>query len=169
MSRSTRNVYCFSVTLAVLISCLGCFQSGPKAPPGMPKLIPTTIILNQDGAPLAEASVTFYPDPMNDWSAGGSSDEQGRVEVFTGGQFKGLAAGKYKVTVSKTERDPLDFSGDPEKDYGAYEKAIAKQKSYRLVDPKYSELNTTPLVVNIEAGKPVEPIDLGKAVRVQIK
>lgn len=134
----------------------------------MPKLVPIVLNLTQEGAPLAGASVTLYPDPINDWSAGGTSDAQGNVEIYTRGQFKGAAPGKYKVTVSKIEQEPLNFTGDPESDYAAYEKAVAQQKSYYLVDPQYGDMNKTSLVVEVEAGKAVEPLDLGKAVRTPV-
>ncbi len=72
----------------------------------MPELYSITLQFTQAGAPLSGAAVQLIPlDPTNKWTCGGGTDASGTCVVHTHGVYRGVAAGKYKICVSKTETE----------------------------------------------------------------
>jgi len=145
----------------VLLVVFGC--SKQELPKGMPKLVPVTIELTQEKKPIADAEITFIPEEsITNWFAGGMSDKTGRVVPKTHGKYPGLAPGKFKVIVVKSEIDSNETVKDPE---GKFRPII-----YRLVDPIYTTLETTPLELEIvDGGNKTFSFDLGPAVRIKAK
>jgi len=140
------------LSLLVPVVCAGCF-GGPGKPAGLPELHPLALNLTQDGQPLANAVVTLKPlDNANIWAVGGVSDAQGAVKVMTAGNFPGAPAGKYKVTVIKTE---TEVNGKIKTDYS-------------VIDQKLTGPTTTTLEVDVTPGKNVATLDVGKAVRILV-
>ncbi len=135
----------------------------------MPELVPLTLTITQEGKPLAGAFVTLYPDDGSQWSAGGESNESGEVALFTRSQFRGVAPGKFNVTVAKMEQTESTFQGDPEKDPEGYNRAESRRIMYSLVDPNLLQPSTTTLTVTVEPEKLSETLDIGKAVRVKMR
>ena len=93
--------------LALMLAVsLGC---GPKLPPGMPKLYPVTVtVIFEDGKPVGGASVIFrLTDPVlpRTWLHAGTTDSEGKVKLMTDGEYPGIPAGKYSVTIEKFERE----------------------------------------------------------------
>lgn len=79
----------------------GCF--GPKTPDGMPKLEPVTVTVLQGDVPLANATLNLKPlepSTTNNFTCGGTTNEEGVATIVTHGQYKGAPVGKYKVAVS---------------------------------------------------------------------
>ena len=122
----------------------------------MPNLIPVVLIVTQEGAPLAEANINFYAqDPVNKkWGAGGVTDAQGKLDVKTQGKYKGLPAGKYKITVSKllVENPPQKESDPP----GKY---------FELVEKKYTKEISTDIMIDADGKTSIYEIKAGKAVK----
>lgn len=146
------------------ISLSGC--GGTVRPDGMPPLHPATITVTQDGAPLSEATVMLLPQSpeMQRWSCGGITDSSGNVTLSTLGNQPGVVAGKFTVTIAKTDADPpIPFEGEMTK---AQQEADAKRKVYDLVDPKYASPKTSGLEIDVTSGKNAKTFDVGKAVRV---
>ena len=137
-----------------------------KRPDGMPDIHPTTFTFTQDGAPLADAKVTLIStDGTNvQWPAGGTTDSSGVVKVKTMSQFDGVPAGKFKVTVSKTETEGTNTAVEDSDDPGA-KRAVSEVKTYYLVESKFRSVASSPLDVEIKPGKNIETFDVGKAVR----
>ena len=140
------------IFLLGLVTCAGCF-GGPKKPAGLPELHPLALTLTQGGQPLADAIVSLKPlDNANIWAVGGVSDVQGAVKVMTAGDFQGAPAGKYKVTVIKTETE-----------------ANGKIKTdYSVIDQKLTSPTTTTLEVDVAPGKNTKTLDVGEAVRIKV-
>jgi hypothetical protein len=114
---------------------LGCGGEGSK-------FVPVSGKVTLDGQPLPAGSISFQPDasqgnsgmhiPMSPISAGG------RYELVTIGK-KGAPPGWYKVLVFFNENDlPAD---DPR------QRRSSRPKS--LIEPKYTDVQTTDLVVEV--------------------
>ena len=98
------NIFLLLSQALVLAVSLGC---GAKLPPGMPKLYPATVSVNfDDGKPVGGASVIFrLTDPVlpRTWLHAGTTDSEGKVKMMTDGEYLGIPAGKYTVTIEKYE------------------------------------------------------------------
>ena len=170
---------------ALLTFVVGC--GGQKLPEGMPELSPVSITLTQEGKPLAGASVMLVNvDKTQQWSAIARTNDKGVAVPQTNGQYKGVPAGTYKVTVTKQETekgpDPYADAPDPKVDQDKYQEWYMKNeakiaaasrippKVTSLVDPIYDNVDKTTLSVTVEAKKKNEfPLDVGKAVSINVK
>jgi len=152
------------------VAFVSCTQQ--STPDGLPKLVPVTLTITQEGVPLADAMVSLI-DPNVPFMVGGTTDADGHVVLHTHGQYKGAPLGKFKVRVVKTDTDqrshgpPPDLRG-PELD--SWHKENAKNanqpppKTYSLVEKQYTDPNTTPLELDI-TGPLTQTLDVGKAIR----
>ncbi len=149
-----------TAALAVLLFLVACGCSAESVPDGLPDLYPTTLTIHQSGSPLVGASVQLIAtDPvLGKWVSGGSTNAKGEVVVMTHGNFEGAPAGKFKVTVNKTQTEGQVAGNDPG--------VSSPVKMYDLVDAKFRSVTTTPVEVEITAGenKP-NVIDVGAAVK----
>ena len=113
----------------------------------MPKLYPVSLMFTQEDAPCEGAGVFLNSQDGNMWPVGGSTDKDGVVVLKTQGQYPGVAPGKYKITVSKTESEG--------------------EKSFDVIAPDYGSSTKSPFDIEVVAGKNnFEPFELGKKVRV---
>lgn len=139
--------------IASILLAAGCKE---KRPDGMPDLIPVVLTVTQEGAPLAEANINFYAqDSANKkWGSGGVTDAQGKLVVMTQGKYKGMPAGKYKITVSKilVENPPQKESDPP----GKY---------FELIEKKYTKEALTDIMIEVAPGTSNYDIKAGKAVK----
>ena len=148
--------------LGILLFSLFCGCGQPR-PEGLPDLYPVTLKFTQEGAPCADAFVTLISESGVPWTVGGRTDAGGSVTLQTHGRYLGAPAGKYKITVTKTE---TEFTGPPPKEMGD----VQASNSYSLIDSIYTISATTTLVVEIGTGKnSFPPFDLGKKVRELMK
>ncbi|MCL2348997.1 MAG: hypothetical protein FWC50_12160 [Planctomycetaceae bacterium] len=156
--------------LFILFLCIaGLFVAGcggEKKPDGMPTLHKATLTFTQGGTPLADATITLTPQDAANvrWPAGGTTDSQGVLHVKTMAQYDGAPAGKYKIIVSKTETEGAAAPTESSDAAGA-RPAVSTQKMYNLIEKDYRFADTTPLTVEIKAGKNEETLEAGKAVR----
>ena len=133
---------------------------GEPRPDGMPKLYPVTLTLEQEGKPLAEATVILVPQFPCTWTVGGITDTSGRVQLKTHGKHDGAPAGNFKICVRKTiiEGESLSLLDRP----------TAPRQYYEGVEPEYGNAETTPLEINIEPKRQTfPPFDAGKAIKVK--
>ena len=153
-----------SILILCFVALVGCAKS--NVPDGLPKLVPVTLTLMQEGAPLSEAVVSLEGDTP--FSVGGVTDAKGSVILYTSGKYKGAPPGKFKVRVMKTESDPTPSApkpGDPE--FRAYMEDARNRsaaKTYTLVEKQYTQIDTTPLELDI-TGPLTQTLDVGKAVK----
>lgn len=169
--------FCRVIFMSTALACLlGC---GPKLPHGMPKLYPTTILVQyDDGKPLAGATVVFYAvDPTRTgktWVHAGNTDAQGKAALMTQGKYHGIPAAAYNVTVTKfihegkepTEPGPQATA----KELANYRKALKSSdamKRYLVVDVDYNDPQKTPLR-NVETKAEANNLELkvGKEVKI---
>jgi hypothetical protein len=104
---------CFPLLAALASAALTGCDSGPT-------LVPVSGTVTLDGKPLEGANIAFVPDSSNP-----APQTQGMDVTGSSGNYKvmynnrsGIAAGKYKVTISKLEAKPgvvlpEEFKKDP--------------------------------------------------------
>ncbi|MDR1493121.1 MAG: hypothetical protein LBT05_10415 [Planctomycetaceae bacterium] len=139
---------------------VGCEEPKPE---GMPKLHPVTLTFQQEGKPLAEASIRLLPQFPCTWFSGGSTDANGHAKLVTHGKYNGIPAGKYKICVDKFYSEGDLPSMDPNK-------PTKPMIHYNLVETKYTLPDKTPLEIEVKEGKnSFEPFDLGKVTKEQLK
>jgi len=155
----------FQLFLCVLmLFVVGC--GGEKKPEGMPALHKTTLTFTQDGVPLADATITLNPMDAanNQWPAGGTTDSKGVLKVKTMSKFDGAPAGKFKITVSKTETEGTLTSVESSDAPGA-RPAAGNVKMFNLIEKEYRFSNTTALELEVKPGKNEKTFAVGKAIR----
>jgi len=155
--------------LILLIATLGC-NSGRVPPEGFPKLQSCSLKITQEGEPLAGAIVTFHPQgtPLA-WAVTGKTDATGTATVFTGSYYPGVPAGEYKVTVDKVETvmpSVPEVLPTSERELDKLNKELAVgTKNYRLVEPVYTAVSSTPLSLSVEQKKTKASFDVGHKYR----
>ena len=162
------------IYIVAMLTFTGCKFGGEALPDGMPGLVPATLQLTQDGAPLAGASVSLIDMAgSQQWYPSGSSDAGGAVELYTNGRYKGAPEGKYKVVVTKTETDPSKLGPTPDVNDPNFREFIEKsanerRDTYTLIDKKFGDAKSTPLEVEIKKGGEVQKLDVGEKVKIKI-
>ena len=178
--------------LIVAFLCSGC--GGQKLPADLPRLYPTTIVILQDGTPLAGAAITLInadPEVTRYSGSSATTDASGRAVMFTEGMYQGLPAGTYKVTVLKLEYtggasvglppgvpeppcDVADYDGfqNWQGNFGARVEAFRRQQESRaetavftLVNPQFADMDRTTLTITVASGTREHRLDVGTAVR----
>jgi hypothetical protein len=159
--------------LAFVVLCAaGC---GERLPSGLPKVYPVSLIIVQEGTPLADATVSLIPkNTESSWSATGVTDASGKAEFYTQGKYKGVPADDYKIVVLKTFTEPSQYAGQgkpADVDYMEWQNKLGAEKlrSYNLVEEKYCDRSMTPLELHVDAdGVKNKQIEAGKAVRIPL-
>ena len=143
----------------LFLTIIGCKE---ELPDGMPKLIKVSLTMMQEGKPLSGATVALVSeDAASRWTIGGTTDNNGVVVLKTHGNYTGVPEGKYKICVKKFIREgELQTMANP---------GAPPPKDYNLVESQYGHQNDTPLSIEIKSGSKYEPIDVGKAVKEQLK
>ena len=97
------RLYILTFSLLCLILGNGC--TGQKLPPDLPELYPCQITIHdKDGKPMQTVLVSVNPvDPTNRWGGSGQTNASGIAEILTAGQYRGLSAGNYRVTLKAYE------------------------------------------------------------------
>lgn len=174
--KQLKSALALGLAIAVLAPLSGC--GGKKKPEGLPSLEPTTLTFTVDGKGLANANISLQPvdNKSNKWVPSGKTDASGKVELQTGGPFKGAPVGEYKVVVSADEEIDYGEDGPPPSrdDAQAYEDWSRKSdpnkwKRYSPVDAKYTNMADTPLSITIQAGKNAQEFDLGASTKAEVK
>lgn len=148
----------------LLVPFLGC--KGKDKPDGFPKIYPCEITVKQDGTPLPGASVVLFSDDgSNPWSIGGGTNNAGVAVIYTHGDFAGAPVGKYKVTISKN----LIEDAPSKEDLANPNFAGPMGTAYDYVDLQYKSKTTTPLSMEVTAGKNAQDFDVGSAIREKVK
>ena len=151
---------CFSVTI-------GC--GGKKKPEGLPKLVPLSVKVIQDGQPLNEASVSLISDKpeLMRWPSGGVTGTDG-VAVITTYGFEGAPEGTFKVVVTKAEVTGGAQSQEEAMKAMTGETTLEAEQHFSLVADEYDSASTTPLSIDVpSANKGIPEFDVGESVRIQ--
>lgn len=166
-----------TVSFFMLLSTSAClFGCGPRLPDDLPKLHPLTVTVVQEGQALPDANIALYPadHSFSRWGQTDMTDASGTVKFKTNNRYPGVPAGRYKVTVRKIMRDPNPYvrhaSDHPDspglRQFYQAEKTL---KTYALVDPVFENFDTTPLEIEVVAGKNDEQVDVGAKVKIEIR
>lgn len=168
----TSRLFCLAIVLLAFGS-IGC--SKVQKPADMPSLYACKIHVVQDGVPLEGATVMLLAtEGTPKWVPGAITDASGTAIVYTNGHFEGAPAGKYKVLVSKTERDPSKLPPAPPDSDPGYADWLSKSESeqlesYVVVGKQYGNIKTTPLETEVVKGSQNETtLDVGKKIREKI-
>ncbi len=166
----------FLLPLAILsLPFLGC--GGEAKPKDLPPLYPITVLVEQEGKPVPDASVSLvHADGDAKWSASCRAGADGVAKDFyTNGKYKGVAAGKFKVCVRKIEREAVEKVEIPPEPKDPFERFQWRQKyidkpptsqGFDLIEAKYFDPRLTKLEIVVTAdGKNDFTIDAGKPVR----
>ena len=120
--------------LLMTLTLLGCGGGATDAP----KVVPASGVIKYKGAPVADATVVFYPEKGP--AATGKTDAKGAFNVRTNGQL-GTCAGKSKITVVGAQQQ-----GDPPPANGNEMALLEKQNA---IPKKYNQQDTTDLVIDL--------------------
>jgi hypothetical protein len=170
--KKTFYFYCL-ITVIPFLFLSGC--GGVNLPDGMPKPYPVTIMITQEGKALEKVSVLLVSDDvaLGQWTAGGESNASGNAVLQTLGKYPGVVPGQYKVILRKREvQARYQNIPDPKVDRDGYEKAIRQypiqpKDTWDLIDPKYSDQNTTPESIEVLKKKNNMTIEVGPAVKIK--
>jgi hypothetical protein len=133
----------FLLLVGSLVTAAGCGESGISPVPAEGKV-------TLDGAPLANASLTFFATGEDGAYGFAISDPDGHFSV-SHGKEKGLRPGKYKVTVIKSLADEGPPRAPGKRD--ATERAEWREKSSVSLLPEiYGKVTTTTLVADVPPG-----------------
>lgn len=149
----------FLFSLTALVCLGGVVGCGRPKPDGMPKLVPCSVKVIQDGAPLEEATVTFHGPDGFKWAVSGTTDANGVAKMHTHGAYPGAPEGEFKVTITKNVVETAAI--DPNASASV---TVSGGSSYDLVDASFKTKDSTPLSI-VVSGKTSEEFDVGAAVR----
>lgn len=148
-----------SYMCAGLLATAGC-GSGASGAADRVDVYPVSGTVSLNGAPLADASITFSPLTNGIPAAIGRTDAQGNYVLTTYEAQDGAAAGEFKVLVSKYVA-PAEAAGDeeiphgtdPNVDYeagGDHDSGGAGGASGNVVPPHYGSPSGSPLVATVK-------------------
>lgn len=119
------------LTIGFGLALSGCSGGGAA---DQPKLAAAAGVVRFDSKPVANASVTFYPEKGP--AAVGQTDAEGKFQVKTNGQL-GAVVGKHKVTVVDQTHAG---SAPPPSDGNAINFAVKATYSKKYLDPLLTDL-----------------------------
>ena len=143
-----------AIAAAFLVPLGGCGEGGPR-------LVPVTGTVTLNGKPLADATISFVPDPSNaDITPGGDkTGPEGNYKAMYQSR-SGLAPGKYVVLVSKTAAPPAGVELPPEMKMDTFQQEMAGIRKETL-PKKYTDAMKTELPpVEVEQGGSVLDFDI---------
>jgi len=146
------------VALVTLLVVGGC--SKQLKPDGLPPLYPVSIMVIQDGQPLAGALISLHgtEDSPLKWGVHGITNSSGRAVLLTHGIHSGAPAGEYAVTVNKVEEVVVAQRGDS-----------TITEAFTFIEKQHVDRETTPNRIHIQKkGKNHAELDVGKPVRVSL-
>lgn len=150
--------------LVIALTGLACSE---KRPDGMPELHPTVLTFTQQGTPLPGAAVMLHSESESTrrWGCGGTTGPDGKIRLRTYGKHDGVAAGKFKITVSLVYSDAEDELKKHTSDSPEYKEIMTKFPPHEYIPRKYVKKDTTPLEIEIVPGKNTKTFDIPEKVR----
>jgi len=86
----------------------------------MPQIVPCVVAVCFGGQAIEDVTILFQPKNRTDqWSAGGTTDANGKAVMKTGGYYSGVVPGEYAVSFRKVESVELDRQGMPMRSHSA--------------------------------------------------
>ena len=163
-----RTFFCLIALLLPALLMTGC---GESLPAGMPRLYSASILVTQEGEPLAGALVMLLAEDedLTQWGPGGVTDASGVAQLQTNGRYKGAPLGTYKVAVTKRETEPHPNpewanlpDGDP--NFRRFVEIGNRLRTYDYIETQYGSIIDTPLRVEITARQRAHTVDVGRKI-----
>jgi hypothetical protein len=129
----------------VFTATLGCGQRDAGPPMGE-----VSGVVTYNGKPVAEASVTFFPEAKGSLPAVGVTDVSGKYQLATTGQQSGAIAGPCAVAILC--RAPYDGQ-IPEGMSLEYAKDIYQNQGKPLIPERYFSAQTSQLTATVKPGR----------------
>ena len=131
------------------ISVAGCSKES-----SVPGTLPTTGIVRQKGAPVADATVTFSPAGQSSGkAASGKTDASGKFTLTTLKAGDGALPGDYEVIVSKMETSGKAMTDEEAREYyNKFQKPPPAPQSKSALPEKYSTAATSGLKATVKKG-----------------
>lgn len=148
-----------TLILILLLSSWGC-GSGHATPDHLPPLTPLTVTVNYQGNPVEGATILMSPD-TGKYAAAGTTDASGKAIMKTDGEYPGVVAGAFKLTVAKKEKIQIDIGTTPEDpaEYAAYQQKLKSlPKPKHLLPEKYASFATSNLQLSVTEGTPANEV-----------
>jgi hypothetical protein len=100
--------------LVFVLLVFGCGKRLPPPPDGMSQIVPCLVEVRFDGQTIEGVTVLFRPkDTDSRWSAGGTTDTEGKAVMRTAGYYDGVVPGEYTVSFRKVDHLLLSPCGMP--------------------------------------------------------
>ncbi|MDR1493089.1 MAG: Ig-like domain-containing protein [Planctomycetaceae bacterium] len=148
------------------ILLLLCFTGCQSKPTGFPDIVPCSVIVTDDGKPIAGVSVSLHSATPVKYFSGGITDENGVAEIKTsqGNRVqKGIPHGKAVLVLTKTPEvddwKTLEEQGRMSTEELMAYSAEKQRRSAKLppVIPKQlTDAKTSPLVKDIVSGQSLQ-------------
>ncbi len=159
------RIYLALMLLTAAVLFVGC--KGEPRPDGMPNLVPCTVVITQNNAPLEGASIELYSKGEScPWPITGKTDAEGKANLVTYGKFQGAPKGTFTVVVEKTA---IENEEEYKKAYDENGRPTTNKKFNVLsfVDKKYKTKESSSLEIKIE-GKTEQTFDVGAPVKIVV-
>lgn len=144
-TKSSRRAGTLRTAASLAILFLAACAQEDKWVAGRPPVFPASGRVTYNGAPLAEAFVTFSPE-SGTHGASGMTDVEGKYALTTFKQGDGAPAGNYTVTITKAEPKVTPNPADPEN------LPPLKVEQRHLIPKKYSSPSTSGLKAAVTDG-----------------
>lgn len=142
-----------SCVMLFVVVAAGCGAEAPQRKTKFP-VYPVEGTINLNGAPLADATITFYNEKTKQ-TAFAQSGPSGEFKVTTFNINDGLVEGSHVVTVTKTLVEDTGPAADVESDEyvppAFAPKAKSDPESVNAIPAKYTKRESTDLQVSISA------------------
>ncbi|MGL6194268.1 MAG: carboxypeptidase-like regulatory domain-containing protein [Thermoguttaceae bacterium] len=153
-----------SVLLIVMPSC-------SRAPKDLPKLVPASIVVLDNGKPIDEVQVAItLKSGQGGWTVNGTTDKSGRAvmkTVYGSYEKKGAPAGSYSVRLIKEPFLPETLSDEEYKKLSLDEQMAYKENRAveirslpREIPIEFSMPNTSPVEIAIGEKGGEETVDI---------
>jgi hypothetical protein len=141
---------------------LGCAQRR-DVPADLPPLMPCTIEVTWNAAPLASATVTVLPETGR-WVGVGQTDGAGRAVILTHGRYAGLPAGRYRVEIKAyaLEGEPVAPATTAEEDAARTAAGVREPTRRSLIPDRFAAAETSGLTITVGDSPVLIPLDLGR-------
>ncbi|NLF06447.1 MAG: hypothetical protein GX594_00490 [Pirellulaceae bacterium] len=135
-----RHVFFAAIFTAVFTSCFGCGPSRPETAAVKGRVI-------YQGKPVAEGTITFYPESGR--PATGSISADGTYRLTTFEPNDGATLGRHRVTIEARRITAPMMQGETAgEEVGAYGPPVVEW----LVPEKYSRLDGSTLTAEVQQG-----------------
>ena len=142
----------YSILVILALLCLlGC---GKKRPEGLEQIYPCNITVTKGGTPLADARVVLHSKTGVGFTFAGMTNSQGKTEIISEFDFKGVPAGNYGVAIIKSPENPVKKKSQEELNAMTMEEGQAYFAQYHAAAGKLEKV--IPDHLTVPSASPLE-------------